>query len=122
MSLNKILTPSMESIANRFIGEIEPFEPTAINDVPCLTNDKSTILQTATLDQAMGLLGSDGESLQKWMPDNLTLKNWLKEYPFLVFLQNKLKMPLPEMWYYAKGKSLVVEYSDKCYIVAPVKF
>jgi len=50
------------------------------------------------------------------------LKQWLKEYPFLVFLQNKLKMPLPIMWHYAKEKPLVVEYSDKCYIVSPVKF
>jgi len=121
MSIKKIIAPQVESIANRLIGEIEPFEPTTINDIECLTNSKNTILQVETVEYAMALLGSDGETLQKWIPDNLTLKQWLKEYPFLVFLQNKLKMPLPDMWHYAKGKSLVVEYSDKCYIVTPVK-
>ena len=50
MSIKKIIIPQVESIANRFIGEIEPFEPTTINDIECLTNSKNTILQTDTLD------------------------------------------------------------------------
>lgn len=122
MSISTKLAPSMESIANRFIGEIEPTEPTTINDVECLTNDKNTILQVETLDQAMQLVGNDAEALKKWLPDGIILKKWYKEYPFLVFLQQKLKLPFPDMFYYAEGKSLVIEYSDKCYLVAPVKF
>jgi hypothetical protein len=75
-----------------------------------------------TLEQAMALLGTDSKALQKWYPDDLTMRKWLKEYPFTVFLQNKLNLPMPDMWYYGKEKPLVIEYADKCFIISPVKF
>jgi len=113
---------ALETMANRLMGNVEPTIEAIINEVPCLANDKNTILQIETLEQAKKLIGSDAEALRKWIPDNLIMKQWLKEYPFLVFLQNKLHLPLPDMWYYAKEKPLVIEYSDKCYIISPVKF
>jgi hypothetical protein len=122
MSIKNITNIPLEKIATSMIGEIEPTNTTEINEVECLTNGKNTILQTDTVEQAMKLLGNDAEALKRWIPDNIILKKWFKEYPFLVFLQQKLNMPFPDMWYYGEGKSLVIEYPDKCYIIAPVKF
>jgi len=121
-NLVQAVSPQMEAIANKMMGNIEPTIKTEINDVICLANDKSTILQVETLEQAMALLGSDSDALQKWYPDDLTMRKWLKEYPFVVFLQNKLNLPMPDMWYYGIEKPLVLEYHDKCFIVSPVKF
>lgn len=112
----------MEAIATKMMGEIEPTRHDKINDIECLANEKNTILQVETLQEAFELLGSDAKAIQKWYPDGLTMKKWIKEYPFLVFLKDKLNLPMPDMWYYGKEKPLVIEYHDKCYIISPVKF
>lgn len=115
------------NILNKFIGELEPTIETTINDTECLENKRSIILKVDSMDKVKAILGIEFEALQEWMPDQLTLKRFYKEYPALPLFKNEMDnkgkyLEYPDMFYYGKGKPLVIEIKETFYLFSPMKY